>query len=247
MNNEQSSNNYGMNWEAILEKEKTLDFFFNVTIPAAKKRGEPVPHTLILCKYPRLRKLIALKIADAYDQHAIKNINFMDLQLGDIVSALTSVDNRSIVCVEDGVAINRLKPKAYEVLQQAIIDFCIDVEIGRGPGTHSINITVPPFSFVIFYEDRSKIRTGLSSCFDNVIEVEAFTDSEICVMEIHAVAQDRGISFEKEAVNVVINAAKGNWKMAGKYVRWISDYVVVNGERYAIIPKEYAEKVVALY
>ena len=107
-------------WNDILTKEKKLDFFLNVTVPAAQKRNDIIPHTLIICKYPRLTQFILDRLSHQLITNDIRFVESFGVQPGDLAAMLTNIADGTILCVKDGNCISKMNSTLFDILQQAM-------------------------------------------------------------------------------------------------------------------------------
>ena len=130
-------------WNDILTKEKKLDFFLNVTVPAAQKRNDIIPHTLIICKYPRLTQFILDRLSHQLITNDIRFVESFGVQPGDLVAMLTNIADGAILCVKDGNCISKMNSTSFDILQQAISSYSIEIKIGKGISATSHRIDIP--------------------------------------------------------------------------------------------------------
>ena len=234
------------NWNEILKKETQLDFFLNVTVPAALRRNECIPHTLIICKYPRLTNIIIEKICT---QVANRNIRFIDSfgpETGDLVSILTTINETSILCVKNGNTINKLSETSYDIFLQGLSNYTIAVKMGKGIMANTISLDLPHFTLLACYENSKQIRRGFKQYFECVIDIRSLADEEMCAMEAKIIANECNLVLEDDAIAEITKASHGDYRKTGRYIRWIRDYALVNNDQFAVIPAEYVMKVIAL-
>ena len=228
-----------INWDIVLQKEKQLDFFLNITIPAAKQRNDTIPHTLIICRYSRLTKYILDTLAYQFSGSQIKVVDSLGSAPGDLAAMLTSTWEGSILCLKDGRPINKMKKSSVAVLQQALAEPYIEVKIGKGPSAKAIRIDLPHFALVACYESPHHIRAGIKQCFECVLEISSLSDFDICTIEANASAYENNMILEDDAVSLIAAASNGDFRKAHHLVLWIRDYMLVNNEQFNIIPADY--------
>ena len=114
-------------------------------ISAAKKRGEPLDHTLIFGP-PGLGKTTLANIISKEMNADIKATAGPIIEKkGDLIAALTNLSEGDVLFIDE---IHRLSPAIEEVLYPAMEDFQVDLTIGEGPAARSIKIDLPPFTLV---------------------------------------------------------------------------------------------------
>ena len=64
---------------------------------------------------------------------------------GDLAGLLTSLDTGDVLFIDE---IHRLSPVVEEYLYSAMEDYRIDIMVDKGPGAHSIQININPFTLI---------------------------------------------------------------------------------------------------
>lgn len=236
----------GIDMELIFQREKPLDFFINVTCRAAVKRNEALPHTLIICDYPRLAKAIGSYIALQIQPGLFSKYELSNITPGDLAAKLTSLPNNAVLFLENGTVLNRMQSSAIDVLKNAIQDGCIEVKIGKGPSARTCLLDLPPFSFIVVVDTPDQIAHGLKRVFDNVVHISSISKQELCTIEAIASASENDLLFEADAVTEIVNASNEDFRTSARLVRWVRDYMLVQNDHYIRIPKDYVMKVIAL-
>ena len=103
----------------------------SVFIEAARRRREPLDHTLIFGP-PGLGKTTLAHIIANEMSGALKSTSGPVLEkAGDLAALLTNLDVGDVLFIDE---IHRLSPVVEEILYPAMEDFQIDIVIGEGPG-----------------------------------------------------------------------------------------------------------------
>ncbi|NJM10107.1 MAG: AAA family ATPase, partial [Bdellovibrionaceae bacterium] len=112
---------------------------------AAKKRGQPMDHTL-LCGPPGLGKTTLAHILANTLEADFKSTSGPALhRKGDLAAILTSLKPGSVFFIDE---IHRLSRDVEEYLYSAMEDFYIDIVTGEGLGVRSMRFTLNPFTLV---------------------------------------------------------------------------------------------------
>src|SRR5690606_29020452 len=112
-------------------------------VQAAKKRGEPLDHTL-LCGPPGLGKTTLANIIATHMEVEIKVTSGPALnRKGDVAAILTSIKPNSVLFIDE---IHRLSKDIEEYLYSAMEDFAIDIVTGEGLGARTMRFSLAPFT-----------------------------------------------------------------------------------------------------
>ncbi|HMU66848.1 MAG TPA: AAA family ATPase, partial [Cellvibrionaceae bacterium] len=116
-----------------------------IFIGAARKRGEPLDHTLVFGP-PGLGKTTLANIIAAEMGVALKSTSGPVLEkAGDLAAIMTNLDPGDVLFIDE---IHRLSPVVEEILYPAMEDYQLDIMIGEGPAARSIKLDLPPFTLV---------------------------------------------------------------------------------------------------
>lgn len=234
-------------WKTLLQREKQLDFFANIVIPAAREQNEQMPHVMIICKYPRLTEFILKELLSCNDGNDIVQLDMLHEHPRDMVSQFFGNKAGSILVLKKGYLIERITFESFDVLRQVLSNGTYVVDLGTCPNIRTIRLDCQPFSLVACFENSSQIRSGLKQCFEHVIEISSISADELCILEIQAIAKENQMQFDVSATKCILQVSNGDYRMAGRCVKWIRDYMTVKGDHFTVIPEEYAKKVISLF
>lgn len=235
-----------LQWEHILKKEPKLDFLFNITIPAAKQRKSSFHHLIIVCEYAGIREMILEKLSVAFDSKQCYAVESIGIKPGDVAAVLTGLCDNGVIVVENGATFRKMQPAAKKVLSQALLLGYLEVEIGKGTSAQTHRLDLPKFSVVAFFENSRQIEKNFCQAFDEIIEVHSFSPDELCAIEVRSVANEIGIDFDNDAIVEIVRESNGDYRQAGRYVRWIRDYMLVKNDLFKHVHKEYVSAVIAM-
>lgn len=108
-----------------------------VFIEAAKIRKEPLDHVLFYGP-PGLGKTTLASIISKEMNSNLKVTSGPVIEKpGDLASILTSLEDREVLFIDE---IHRLSRTVEEILYSAMEDYCLDIIIGKGPQSKSIEL-----------------------------------------------------------------------------------------------------------
>ena len=125
--------------------QKTVKDQMGIFIEAAKRRNEPLDHTLIFGP-PGLGKTTLAHIISNEMEVNLKTTSGPVLEkAGDLAALLTNLGEGDVLFIDE---IHRLSPVVEEILYPALEDYQLDIMIGEGPAARSIKIDLPAFTLV---------------------------------------------------------------------------------------------------
>jgi Holliday junction DNA helicase RuvB len=114
-----------------------------IFIDAARRRDEPLDHTLIFGPPGLGKTTLANIIANEMGVQIKSTSGPVIEKKGDLVAALTNLEEGDVLFIDE---IHRLAPAIEEVLYPAMEDFQVDITIGEGPAARSIKLELPRFT-----------------------------------------------------------------------------------------------------
>ncbi len=193
---------------------------------AAKKRSEPLGHTL-LHGPPGLGKTTLAHII-AHEMSAQIRITSGPAieKPGDLASILTNLEQGDILFIDE---IHRLRPAIEEVLYGAMEDFVLDIMIGKGPTARSVRLNIKPFTLVGATTKAGSVSAPLRDRFLHHFKL-AFYDHEEMEKIVDRSASILGVSFAPTAAYSIAGASRATPRIANRLVRSVRDFAQVRNE-----------------
>ena len=204
-------------------------------ISAAKKRGEPLDHTLIFGPPGLGKTTLANIIATEMNADIKATAGPIIEKKGDLIAALTNLSEGDVLFIDE---IHRLSPAIEEVLYPAMEDFQVDLTIGEGPAARSIKIDLPPFTLVGATTRTGLLTSPLRDRFGIAQRLEFYRVEDLASIVVRS-ARLLGISCEQGGAKEIAVRSRGTPRIANRLLRRVRDYAEVEGE--GIVTKDIAD------
>ena len=204
-------------------------------ISAAKKRGEPLDHTLIFGPPGLGKTTLANIIAKEMNADIKATAGPIIEKKGDLIAALTNLSEGDVLFIDE---IHRLSPAIEEVLYPAMEDFQVDLTIGEGPAARSIKIDLPPFTLVGATTRTGLLTSPLRDRFGIAQRLEFYRVEDLASIVVRS-ARLLGISCEQGGAKEIAVRSRGTPRIANRLLRRVRDYAEVEGE--GIVTKDIAD------
>lgn len=198
----------------------------NVYLQAAKKRGEPLGHT-ILHGPPGLGKTTLAHILAKEMNAQLRMTSGPAIEKpGDLASLLTNVQAGDIIFIDE---IHRIRPAIEEVLYSAMEDYALDLVIGKGPSARSMRIDLQPFTLIGATTKAGAVSLPLRDRFIHTFKLAFYTVDELTQI-VNRTSKILKVPMQTDAADLVARASRSTPRIANRLVRSIRDFAQVNDE-----------------
>ncbi len=206
-----------------------------IFMEAARRRGEPLDHTLIFGP-PGLGKTTMAHIIAHEMGGAIKATSGPVIEkTGDLAALLTNLEHGDVLFVDE---IHRLSPVVEEILYPAMEDFQIDILIGEGPAARSLKLDLPQFTLVGATTRAGLLTSPLRDRFGIVQRLAFYSVEELCRIVLRSSAKLR-LMAEADGAAEVARRSRGTPRIANRLLRRVRDFAEVKAD--GVISRQIAD------
>src|SRR5512141_2519733 len=166
-----------------------------VSIAAAKQRGEALDHVLLYGPPGLGKTTLAYVIANELGVSIRSTAGPVIEKPGDLAAMLTNLEEREGPFIDE---VHRMSPAIEEILYPAMEDYELDIMIGQGPGARSVKVPVQRFTLIGATTRTGLLTSPLRSRFGIVHRLDFYTERDIHEI-VQRSARIIGVPIDREA------------------------------------------------
>lgn len=197
-----------------------------LSIEAAKKRGEPLDHVLLYGPPGLGKTTMANVIANEMTTQIRITSGPAIERSGDLASLLTNLADGDILFIDE---IHRINRNVEEVLYSAMEDFKLDIMLGKGPSARSLRLDLPKFTIIGATTRTGSLSAPLRDRFGIIHRLEFYKPDEIEQI-IQRTAKILNVKIDSIASRELAKRSRLTPRIANRLLKRVRDYADVYGE-----------------
>lgn len=212
-------------WNEYIGQEK-IKKLLDVSIEAAKKRGESIDHALFFGPPGLGKTTMANLISRRLGANLKVTAGPMIEKSGDLAALLTNLSEGDILFIDE---IHRLSSSIEEILYSAMEDFRLDIIIGSGPAAQTVKIDLPRFTLLAATTRAGMISSPLRDRFGMHFRMQFYDSSELSRIVKNAAVKLNTLC-EHDASHEIAVRSRGTPRIALRLLRRVRDFSQVFNE-----------------
>jgi holliday junction DNA helicase RuvB len=197
-----------------------------ITVAAAKQRGEAIDH-LLLSGPPGLGKTtIANIIAKAMGANVKSTSGPTIEKAADLAGLLTNLEEGDVLFIDE---IHRLQKTIEEYLYPAMEDFKLDIIIDQGPNARSVRLNLPRFTLIGATTRSGLLTAPLLTRFPIRERLDYYHSEQLEKIVIRS-ARLLNIEIEERGALEIARRSRGTPRISNNLLRRVRDFAQVKGE-----------------
>ena len=197
-----------------------------ITVAAAKQRGEPIDH-ILLSGPPGLGKTtLAYIVAKAMGSNVKSTSGPTIEKASDLAGLLTNLEQGDVLFIDE---IHRLQKTIEEYLYPAMEDFKLDIIIDQGPNARSVCLKLPRFTLIGATTRSGLLTAPLLTRFPVRERLDYYNAEHLQKIVVRS-ARLLNIEIEESGALEIARRSRGTPRIANNLLRRVRDFAQVRGD-----------------
>jgi len=197
-----------------------------ITVAAARKRGEPIDH-LLLSGPPGLGKTTLAHIVAKAMGANLKSTSGPTIEkAGDLAGLLTNLEEGDVLFIDE---IHRLQKTIEEYLYPAMEDFKLDIIIDQGPNARSVRLNLPRFTLIGATTRSGLLTAPLLTRFPIRERLDYYQADQLQDIVARS-ARLLGVELESNGAREIARRSRGTPRISNNLLRRVRDFAQVKHE-----------------
>ena len=197
-----------------------------ITVAAAKQRGEPIDH-ILLSGPPGLGKTtLAYIVAKAMGSNVKSTSGPTIEKASDLAGLLTNLEEGDVLFIDE---IHRLQKTIEEYLYPAMEDFKLDIIIDQGPNARSVCLKLPRFTLIGATTRSGLLTAPLLTRFPVRERLDYYNAEHLQTIVVRS-ARLLNIEIEESGALEIARRSRGTPRIANNLLRRVRDFAQVRGD-----------------
>ena len=197
-----------------------------IFIEAAKKRDEPLDHTLLYGPPGLGKTTLSNIIANEMNSNIRITSGPAIEKPGDLAALLTNLSQGDVLFIDE---IHRLNRSVEEILYPAMEDFSLDIIIGKGPSARSIRLDLPKFTLVGATTKAGNISSPLRDRFGIINRLELYSVPDLKYI-VKRSAGILNIEITDTGAEEIAKRSRGTPRIANRLLKRVRDFAQVEAD-----------------
>src|SRR5881394_3228398 len=194
-----------------------------ITVAAAKKRGEPIDH-ILLNGPPGLGKTTLANILAKAMGANLKSTSGPTIEkAADLAGLLTNLEAGDVLFIDE---IHRLQKTIEEYLYPAMEDFKLDIIIDQGPNARSVRLNLPRFTLIGATTRSGLLTAPLLTRFPIRERLDYYHADQLQEIVTRS-ARLLNVELDERGAHEIARRSRGTPRIANNLLRRVRDYAQV--------------------